>query len=345
MPDNLKVGIFGAGAVGSYIGGKLATEGLEVVLFGRARAMADLEASGLFLQDMNRPSVKVATGKLALRSEASALANCGVVLCCVKSAQTAEAASILAGVLPPGAIVVSMQNGVGNADELRKGLTRGPSVLGGIVGFNVVSLPGGTFQRATTGALVIEASADPRITELARGLTAGKLEVELTRDIRAVQWSKLIMNLNNAIGALTDAPTRELIFGKGYRRILAAVMAESLTVLRAAKIRPARLGPLPPRLFPLMLRLPTPLLRIVAGAQLKIDPEARSSMWQDVSRGRLTEVDYLNGEIVRLAASCGARAPFNQRIVELIHDVEKKGEGSPKLSADALWEQLTSASA
>ena len=74
---------------------------------------------------------------------------------------------------------------------------------------------------------------------------------------------------------------------------------------------------------------------------MKIDPEARSSMWEDLSRGRLTEVDHLNGEIVRVAESCGRRAPLNQRMVEIVHDAEKRGSGSPKLTADELWTALS----
>ena len=176
---------------------------------------------------------------------------------------------------------------------------------------------------------------------LALQLEACGFEVELSSNIRAMQWAKLIMNLNNAVGALTDVPTRELLFTQEYRRILAAIMAEALAVMKQAGVHPAKLGAIPVGLFPLMLRLPTPVLRVVARAQLKIDPQARSSMWEDVSRGRLTEVDFLNGEIVRLAASCGAEAPLNRRVVELVHEVEARGRGSPRLGAEGLWGALT----
>jgi 2-dehydropantoate 2-reductase len=257
----------------------------------------------------------------------------------VKSAQSAEAAAELAKVLAPDAIVISMQNGVRNADVLREKLDE-QTVLGGIVGFNVLSKGGGAFRRATSGLLVIEASPDPRLEALVRALREARFEVELASDIRPRQWSKLLMNLNNAVSALTDRPIREMLFGKGYARILAAVMSEALSVLRASKTHTARLGPLPIGVFPFVLRLPTPILRVVASAQLKIDPEARSSMWEDLARRRPTEVDYLNGEIVRLAASCGAKAPLNARMMELVHDAEKRAAGSPKLTADELWNAL-----
>jgi 2-dehydropantoate 2-reductase len=337
----LRIGIMGAGAIGCYVGGCLAADGADVVFVGRERAKKELLASGLVLSDLGGGSGRVvAKERIVFATEASALADCDVVLCCVKSAQSAETASALASVLEKGALVVSMQNGVHNAEVLRAGL-KSRIVLGGIVGFNVVSKGDGTFRRATSGPLVIEKRTDPRLDVLASALSVAGFEVELVANIRPLQWSKLIMNLNNAVGALSDRPTPDLLFVEGYRRILRAIMSEAIAVLRAAKEPTARLGPMPIGLFPFILRLPAPVLRLVASAQVKIDPEARSSMWEDLTRGRPTEVDYLNGEIVRVAASCGAKAPLNARMVELVHAAEERAAGSPKLDADALWAALT----
>jgi 2-dehydropantoate 2-reductase len=338
----LRIGIMGAGAIGCYVGGCLAAEGADVVFVGRERAKKELLGSGLVLSDLGGQKGRVVPkDRIVFATEPSALSDRDIVLCCVKSAQTAETASALAPLLKRNALVVSMQNGVRNAETLRAGLPDA-IVLGGIVGFNVVSKGDGTFRRATTGPLVIEKRAEATDLEvLARALSSAGFEVELTGAIRPRQWSKLVMNLNNAVGALSDRPTPDLLFIEGYRRILRAIMTEAIAVLRAANEPTARLGPLPIALFPVILRLPTPVLRLVASAQVKIDPEARSSMWEDLTRGRPTEVDYLNGEIVRLAASCGAKAPLNARMVEIVHDAERRAAGSPKLDADALWSALT----
>jgi 2-dehydropantoate 2-reductase len=332
--STLKVGVLGAGSVGCFVGGALAAIGGDVVLVGRARTKAELEESGLTLTDLGGRTTTVP--KITVATEPSVLADRDVILCCVKSAQSAEAATQI----PPGALVVSLQNGVRNPDTLRAHLGDA-NVLGGIVGFNVVSKGGGAFRRATSGALVIERSTDPRTKRIGDALAAAGFEVKLVSDIRPLQWSKLIVNLNNAVSALSDLPTAELLLRRGYRKVLAATMAESLRVLRAAAIRPARFGNLPPAVFPHLLRLPTPLFRVAARAQLRIDPEARSSMWEDLAKGRLTEVDYLNGEIVRVAESKGTSAPLNARIVELVHAVEKEGRGSPAMSAEALWREIT----
>jgi 2-dehydropantoate 2-reductase len=337
---SLKVGVFGAGAIGCYIGGKLAASGVDVVFVARARTKAELEADGLTAIDLDGTEQRVPKERLVVATEASALADCDVVLVCVKSAQTAEAAATL----PRGPLVVSMQNGVRNPETLRERLGQ-EAVLGGIVGFNVVSKGGGRFRRGTSGSLVIEASRDERASRLRALLRSCGFVVEVPDDIRAVQWSKLIINLNNAVSALSGRPTREILSCKRYRRALAATIAEALTVLGRAHIRPAKLGAIPVALFPHVLRLPSPLFHLVARAQLKVDPEARSSMWEDLTRGRVTEVDYLNGEIVRLAGSCGIDAPLNRRVVELVHAAERDGRGPPGLGADALWRALSSKAA
>lgn len=332
----------GAGAIGCYVGGRLVATGADVVFVGRERVKAELETCGLRLTDLESADVRVAPERIVCTTDVAVLADREVVLCCVKSGQTAETAARLAEVIAKDAVVASLQNGVRNADVLRAHLP-GRRVLGGIVTFNVVASGDGVFRRATSGPVVIERSdADPRVAALADALRATGLEVEVPYDVRALQWTKLVMNLNNAIGALSGAPTRDLLFVAGYRRILAAVIREALTVLRAAGIDTARIGPLPVGAFPTVLALPTPILRIVAGAQLKVDPEARSSMWQDLAKGRLTEVEHLNGEIVRLAREHGVAAPLNTRTVELVHDVERAAKGSPGWSPDALWSALQS---
>jgi 2-dehydropantoate 2-reductase len=336
------IGILGAGAVGSYVGAALLASGSDVLFVGRRPLEPAVERSGLVLEELDGGTRHVEAARIPYRTSVSALADRDVVLCCVKSGQTREAARELAGVVGRGCIVVSLQNGLGNGDALRSELV-GSSVLGGIVGFNVVGRGGGVYRRTTSGPLVIEAAPDERVTTLASALEKSGFEVKLARDIRALQWGKLLMNLNNAVSALSDRPTQELLFVAGYRRIIAAILREALGVLRKAGIRPGKLTGVPASWFPFLLGLPTPVIRAVARTQLKIDPEARSSMWEDLSKGRLTEVDHLNGEIVRLAESCGADAPLNRRIALLVHEHEEKRQGSPRLSAEELWAQLTRA--
>jgi 2-dehydropantoate 2-reductase len=115
-------------------------------------------------------------------------------------------------------------------------------------------------------------------------------------------------------------------------------VTEGLDAVAKAGIRPVLDLPLPARLMPWFLRLPNSIFTVIARPMFHVDPQARSSMWDDLSRGRKTEVDALNGEIVRLAARVGTAAPVNAAIVGLVKAAE--GKGSPGLDADALWARL-----
>lgn len=337
----MRIAIVGAGSIGCYVGGKLLAAGAaEVVFVGRPRLREELATHGLTVKDFDREAT-VPAQKLAIVTDVSdpAVAACDAALVCVKSAQTEEVAPTLARILRPDAIVASLQNGVRNADVLRAALEP-RHVLAAIVSFNVVSRGAGLFHRAMSGPLILERHDDPRARRLIAAFAAAGFPVEERDDLAPDQWTKLVVNLNNAVSALSGAPTQQLLLTPGYRRILAAVVGEALDVLRAARIKPARLRGVPLHIMPAVMRLPTPLVRLVTRAQMKVDPEARSSMWEDLTRGRPTEVDYLNGEIVRLAQQSNVPAPINRRIVDLVHAAEKKGPGSPGLDPQSLWSQL-----
>jgi 2-dehydropantoate 2-reductase len=332
----IRIGVVGAGSIGCYVGGRLLASGAaEVIFVGRARLRDELTAHGLTVRDLDGAPATIAPEAIVFETDVARLAGCDAVLCCVKSAQTAGVGAELAAVLAPDAVVVSLQNGVRNAEVLREQLP-GRRVIAGIVSFNVVSRGDGLFHRTMSGPIMLETRDGP----LTRALAAAGLDLELRDDLAPDQWTKLLVNLNYAVSALSRAPTRQILLSPGYRRIVAAVVAEAVGVLRVASIRTAKLRGVPIGLMPHVLRLPTPLVRLVTRAQMKVDPEARSSMWEDLTRGRPTEVDFLNGEIVRVAERAGVTAPINRRIVELIHQAEQTGPGSPDLAAPELWSRL-----
>ncbi|MFT3837721.1 MAG: 2-dehydropantoate 2-reductase [Myxococcaceae bacterium] len=337
--EKLSVGIMGAGSIGCYLGGALAAAGATVTFIARERVRAEIAAHGLTLVELGGAERRPPAERFTFTSDVAAVAGCDAVLCCVKSGQTVEAGEALAKVLPEGALVVSAQNGVGNAEALR-GPLPGRVVLAGIVGFNVRSLGNGVFRRGTSGPLAIESSSHRAIAPLVEALRLAGFEVEQAADLRPMQWSKLVVNLANAVNALSGVPTREMLQSAGYRQVLRAVMAEAVTVLGGAGIPTARIGPLPVQFFPTLLGLPSPLFRLLARAQLKVDPEARASMYEDLLRGRDTEIEELNGEIVRLAEKHRLDAPVNRKLVALVHEVEAKRAGTPNLSAADLSARL-----
>lgn len=340
MVAPLRIGVMGAGSIGAFVGGRLAAAGRPVILVGRPRLQQEVAEHGLWVQELDEPPVRVPAENVDVHTEAAALAGCDVVLVATKSAQTAEVARELDAVIGPSTLVVSLQNGVGNPAVLRENLGARP-VQAAIVDFNVVSRGEGRFHRALTGPLVLQALDDERARRLEEAFVEAGFAVKVRADLAPDQWTKLLVNLNNAVSALSDAPTRELLLQPGYRRVIAALVGEALSVVRAAGIRPARLRGLPIGVMPWLLGLPTPVVKAVTGRQFKMNPDARSSMWEDLTRGRPTEVDWLNGEIVRLAEQRGRDAPLNRRIVELVHEAERAGAGSPGLPGDELWARLT----
>lgn len=308
--------VMGAGAVGCWIGGHLAASGAPVTFVGRPRVLDALRAHGLTLTDLAGGTRTVAPAALSLAPQPDAtVPPPALVLLCVKSGATAEAAAALARVLPAGTPVVSMQNGVSNA-EVAQAHAPQLAVLRGMVGFNVVELGPGRYHRATSGALA--AQDHPALRAWQPRFAAAGLPLALHADLLPLQWGKLLLNLNNAVNALSGLPLRTQLLERDLRVCMAALVAEALTALRAAGIHPARVTPLPAQALPALLRLPTPLFRVLAARMLRIDATARSSMAADLAAGRPTEVDALCGEVVRLARAHGRAAPLNERIADLV---------------------------
>jgi 2-dehydropantoate 2-reductase len=226
-------------------------------------------------------------------------------------------------------VVVSLQNGVGNVAVLRNRLP-GRRVLGGMVPFNVVAAGEGRFHRATSGDIVVEQDE----ARTADKLSVPGLKMRPTDNIDGVQWGKLLVNLNNALNALADLPLRRQLAQRPWRQLFADQMAEGLTAIRAEGIRPVSPTPIPAPWMPPLLRLPDAIFEALLGRTMKIDPEARSSMWEDLQRGRRTEIDYLQGVITEIAERHGLDVPLSRRVVELIRRAERDGKGSPGLTPE-----------
>ncbi len=331
MISDKPIGIAGAGSIGCFVGGIYAASGRRVALLARPRVIEEIEAGGLRLTSFEGFEKRIASSQLTLSQDPSILSDTGVVLVTVKSADTAEIADIIAQYAPADAVIVSLQNGVGNVPVLRQRLP-GRRVLAGMVPFNVVAPGGGRFHRASSGDIVIE--RDDAGT--ANRLSVPGLKMRPSSDIAGVQWGKLLVNLNNALNALADLPLRQQLAQRAWRRLFADQMAEALAVIRAEGIKPMSSTPVPAGLTPHLLRLPDPVFAMLLGSTMKIDPEARSSMWEDLQRGRRTEIDYLQGLITEIADGRGLQAPLSRRIVALIKRAETAGKGSPRLTPDQI---------
>lgn len=321
-----KVVVAGAGSIGCFVGGQLAAAGHPVAFLARPRIADDLREHGLTLTARDGARAHVDAAALQIGADPGVLGAADVVLVTVKSGATAEMAETILAHAPAHAIVVSLQNGVDNAAILQRALPA-MQVVAGMVAFNVVALGNGRFHRGSDGDIVIDAKA----AALARELTTPQLRFRTADDMASVAWGKLLLNLNNALNALAGIPLREELADRGWRRVFAACMDEALTALRAAAIRPTKVGALPAAWLPTVLRLPDALFRIAAASQLKIDAHARTSMADDLEMRRTTEVDQLQGAVVALATAQRTEAPVNRAVLELVKQAERQGTGSPRL--------------
>ncbi len=334
-----RVAVMGAGLIGLWVGGLLASH-VGVTLIGRPLLHREL-AHGLRLTDMAGLDRQVPAARLAVATDPSAVAGAGLVLLCVKSRDTAAAADAMAPHLSPGTLLVSLQNGVANVPQLRERLPD-VTVLAGMVPFNVARRAPAHLHRGTPGSLMIE--AHPAIDVWQPLFARAGLPLETQDDMARVQWGKLLVNLNNAINALSGLSLSVQLRQRAYRIAWAMALDEGLRLVARAGIRPIDPLPMPLRLMPQILRLPDALYHYVvsagSGGRVRVDPHARSSMADDLAAGRPTEIDALQGEIVRLADRLGRSAPVNARLIGLVREAEA---GAPPLDGPTLLARLRAA--
>jgi len=299
-----RVAVVGAGAVGCYFGGMLARAGVPVVLIGRPALAEAVRRNGLFLDCLTfqeRVNAEVST-------ELSAAKGADIVLFCVKTLDTETAAKQLAPHLKPEAIVVSMQNGVDNAERMRR--AAGIDAISSAVYVAAAVPEPGRVKHSGRGDLVI----GPRTAHTARVAalfeTAG-VRCAITDNIVGELWTKLVWNCaGNAISALGRVNYGKLAAAEYAHPLLEMVVAEALAVARAAGVEIPSLAE--PK-------------AAIAGAMklLKQMGPATSSTAQDLARGKRTEIDSLNGYVSRKGAQLGVPTPVNYTLYTMVKLAEE----------------------
>ncbi len=319
MPE-VKITILGAGSVGCYVGGKLALHQSSVHFIGRKKTGEQVKSNGFVVSDQDGNRQILPPAQIAWSQGADFLTHADIILLCVKSADTQSAARLISTACKNSAIIISLQNGVGNVDILQK-LLPTQLVLAGMVSFNIVRFDEKQmrFHRGTDGEIVIEDHERSRnFVQLLKG--AG-VSARGSKNMREVMWGKLLFNLNNAVNVLSGIPLKEQLRDKNYRAVFSASVAEALKVMRAAGITPAKTGKVTPSLIPVVLNLPNPVFRVLARGMLKMDDSARSSMWEDLQAGRQSEIEFLNGAICKTGARFNVATPVNDRLMELVSEI------------------------
>ena len=301
-----KIAVVGAGAVGGYFGGMLARAGAPVIFIGRPAFADAVNRDGMFLdtvQFQERLKIEAST-------ELSAVRGAEIVLLCVKTTDTAGTARELANVLVSNAIIVSMQNGVDNAEQIHvaSGLHALPAAV-----YVAASAPApGTVKHVGRGDLVLgpENEVTKRIASLF--IRAG-VPCRISENLAGELWTKLVWNCAlNAISALGKATYGEILASDDAKELLQGVIYEVLAVAKVAGIS---------------LPIFADPKAAIAGAYKIAEQMAatRSSTAQDMMRGKKTEIDSLNGFIVHQGRKLGVATPINHALFTLV----KLAESAP----------------
>ena len=304
QPQMLKVAVMGAGAVGCYYGAMLARAGHDVVLVARQQHVEAIAARGLRLQT----ALFDAQVRLAASVDARAVQGADVVLFCVKSTDTESAGACVLPFLKADALVVCLQNGVDNADRLR-GVLPMHDVAAAVVYVATEMAGPGHVKHNGRGELVIAPSTSAAISSsaLAQALVAAGVPTEISNNVRGALWAKLTLNCAyNAVSAIAQRPYGKTVAGVGIDEVTRDLVAECLAVAAAEEVD-----------------IPGDIDAAVRKIAETMQSQY-SSTAQDLARGKRTEIDYLNGFIVRRGEALGVATPVNRAMWALVKLLESK---------------------
>ena len=294
-----KIAVVGAGAVGGYFGGMLARAGAPVVMIGRPAFVEAVRKNGIFLDTLQfQESVRV-----EVSTELDAVRGAEIVLFCVKTTDNAATARALEPLLAPGALVLSMQNGVDNVEQIRAAAAIDALP---VVVYVAASVPEpGRVKHVGRGDLVI-GPENEKTKRIAALFSRAGVPCRISENIEGELWTKLVWNCAlNAVSALGRAKYGQIAYSADAWKVVETAVYEVLAVAQAAGIHPPGLED--PKVA-------------LAGA-LKIATqmaEALSSTGQDMNRGKRTEIDSLNGYISRRGAELGIPTPVNHALYALV---------------------------
>jgi 2-dehydropantoate 2-reductase len=298
----LKVAVLGAGAVGCYYGGILARAGHRVTLIGRPQHVQVFEAQGLRMQTLAFDE----TVKVQASTDAAAVAGADLVLFAVKSPDTETAGAQMREHLKPGALVLCLQNGVDNAERLRAVLP-GADVAAAVVYVATEMAGPGHLRHHGRGELVIEPS--PASERMAQALIAAGVPTEVSDNVRGALWAKLILNCAyNALSAVGRIAYGELVQQPGVNAVMRDVVAECRAVAAADGVT------LPGDVDAAVRRIAETM------------PTQYSSTAQDLMRGKPSEIDFLNGYVVRRGEALGVPTPANRVLWSVVRLVERQSD-------------------
>lgn len=318
----MRIAVIGAGAVGGLLAALLDRAGHEVEVTARGEHLAAIRADGIRLDGGYGEHVaRVAAGEaLDARPELAILAT---------KAQDAEAALRANAAVLDGVPLLVVQNGLGGIRIAREVLPDAP-LLGGLALFATSYLSAGRITVTAALPLVVgaaEGTASGVLDDVVAVLR-GALEIERVENLEGAQWTKLLVNHVNALPAITGLSVQQTIADDGLRGVLSASLRETVRIANRIGVRFAGLQGFPGWMLPWLGRVPLAVVALfprILARRMGDVPNPGSTL-QSLRRGQLTEIDFLNGAVVRVAREHGLDAPVNSALVDLVHEVERTSE-------------------
>jgi 2-dehydropantoate 2-reductase len=295
----MRVAVMGAGAVGCYYGGMLARAGHDVTLIARQQHVEAIRRDGLMMDTLGFKESVV----LQASTEAQAVRGAKLVLFCVKSSDTEAAGAAIAPHLDADALVLSLQNGVDNAQRLQALLRQ--RVAAAVVYVATEMAGPGRVKHNGRGDLVL--GPQPKRDDVLQAFAEAGVAVQISGNVIGALWAKLIVNCAyNALSAISAMPYGQMVQGQGIRDVMHGAVQECLAVAEA-----------------LGVAVPGDMWQSVQDIALSM-PQQSSSTAQDLARGRRTEIDHLNGYVVRQGEAVGVAAPVNRTLWALVKLLETR---------------------
>ena len=312
-----------AGAIGCYLAGALAENNFDVTIDSSERTRDAIVKEGLTITGGAGSPFEWKNPKFLSVTETNETYD--VIFIASKSSRALDDFERLRSRLAPNGVIVFLQNGIRFfSREAKASLSDEQTSTEAMVTSNVVRPTLSTFHKSSDGPVTIGCFDHPWIAQLVGNWQGQSLSLEATSNIEAVKAGKLLMNLNNPINALSNLPLKVQLSERKTRMVLAKCIDEALAVYAKAGISCKSPITIPARFLPWVLRLPNALFLRVAKQTVNVDESARSSMWQDISQGRPTEIDDINGIIVSLGTTYKVPTRVNTRIVSAIKELENE---------------------
>ena len=309
----MRIAVYGSGGVGGYFGGRLAQIGQDVVFIARNENLAALRSQGLKVGSI---AGDFSIDRIQATNNPAEVGVVDHVLCCVKTWQVPAAARAMRPMVGPDTLVIPMQNGVEAPDQLCKELDPA-NVLGGLCAIVSFQAGPGHIKHSGGNPLIrfghLDNRADPRVNELSEVFNhCNGVKSSIPDDIRVAMWQKfMLITPWSGLGAVSRAPLGVLLDQPETRELLVQAAEEIFNLGRA-----------------LGVELPDDSVERTMVTLDGITPNSTNSMQRDLVRGRPSELDALNGAVVRLAKDAGIDTPVNRFLLYSLRSLELRARGA-----------------